>query len=196
MELDFRIDDTQHLSIVRGEDRTFKVRVLEKASVKPVSLSGATVAVRLACADGRVLERSSAGKAIESITGDSIALEDHGHVDGDVVQLTTTGTLPTGLYLATNYYVVESTKNALKLSATLGGSAITPTGGSGTHTIGGLGITLTSPAELGEVSVDLHDLATAVLQSGVMIDGSLSYKIGQVTRVIPLLRAFTIRDAT
>jgi hypothetical protein len=52
----------------------------------------------------------------------------------DVVQFTTTGTLPTGLALSTNYYVV-SVGATITVSATLGGSAISLSGGSGTHSI-------------------------------------------------------------
>lgn len=56
--------------------------------------------------------------------------------DGSIVRLTTTGTLPTGLSPATNYYVVNRTEDNLELSATLGGTPITLTGnGSGTHTV-------------------------------------------------------------
>lgn len=51
---------------------------------------------------------------------------------GDVVQFTTTGTLPTGLALSTNYYVV-SVGATIAVSAALGGTAISLSGGSGTH---------------------------------------------------------------
>ncbi len=52
----------------------------------------------------------------------------------DVVQFTTTGTLPTGLALSTNYYVV-SVGATITVSAALGGTAISLSGGSGTHSI-------------------------------------------------------------
>ena len=58
----------------------------------------------------------------------------HGLLDGTVIQVTTSGTLPTGLSLSTNYYVVNKTTNNFKLSLTSGGSAIAYTNdGSGTH---------------------------------------------------------------
>ena len=55
---------------------------------------------------------------------------------GQAVQLTTTGTLPTGLSLNTTYYVISVSTNTCQLSTTLGGSAVTFTNssGSGTHT--------------------------------------------------------------
>jgi hypothetical protein len=55
---------------------------------------------------------------------------------GQAVQLTTTGTLPTGLSTGTTYYVISTSTNTCQLSTTLGGSAVTFTNssGSGTHT--------------------------------------------------------------
>jgi len=55
---------------------------------------------------------------------------------GQAVQFTTTGTLPTGLSLNTNYYVISTSTNTCQFSTTLGGSAVTFTNssGSGTHT--------------------------------------------------------------
>lgn len=61
----------------------------------------------------------------------------HGLVPGQVIQFTTTGALPTGLSLATNYYVIAAglTSGAFEVSATNGGAAVnTSSAGSGTHT--------------------------------------------------------------
>jgi hypothetical protein len=56
--------------------------------------------------------------------------------NGSIVRLTTTGTLPTGLAAATNYFVVNRAKNTLELSDSPGGSPIALTGnGTGTHTV-------------------------------------------------------------
>ncbi len=56
--------------------------------------------------------------------------------NGDPVLLTTTGTLPAGLALATTYYIVSVSGSTFKLSATKGGAAvdITAASGGGTHT--------------------------------------------------------------
>jgi len=73
--------------------------------------------------------------AFTAAVTDIITSNSHGLVDGDLVQLTTTTTLPAGLSTATNYYVIEATTNTFKLSAILGGVTavnITDTG-SGTH---------------------------------------------------------------
>lgn len=64
-------------------------------------------------------------------------VNNHGLRNGDVVILTTTGALPTGLTAATTqYFVVNAAANTFQLSATLGGAAINTTGTqSGTHTL-------------------------------------------------------------
>ena len=62
---------------------------------------------------------------------------DNDFANEDVVYVTTTGTLPTGLAIETKYYVISATATTMKLSTTNGGSAvsITHSSGSGTHTI-------------------------------------------------------------
>ncbi len=71
-------------------------------------------------------------------TTDIITSSAHGLVNGNIVVLTTTTTLPAGLALATNYYVIEKTTNTFKLtiqSGTEGGPAVDVTDtGTGTHT--------------------------------------------------------------
>lgn len=62
----------------------------------------------------------------------------HGLIAGDVVSFETTGALPTGLAVGTNYYVIATglTTDNFRVSATLGGAAVVTTGSqSGTHTL-------------------------------------------------------------
>lgn len=66
------------------------------------------------------------------------SLTGHGLVEGDIVYLTTTGALPTGLAVNTIYYVISAglTANAFEVSATRGGAAINTSGTqSGVHTL-------------------------------------------------------------
>lgn len=52
----------------------------------------------------------------------------------DKIQLTTTGTLPTGLSTATTYYIVNGTSSQFEVSLTMGGGSESTSGaGSGTH---------------------------------------------------------------
>lgn len=62
----------------------------------------------------------------------------HGYVAGDRVHFTTTGALPTGLSLNTDYYVISAglTTNAFEVALTPGGAAVNTTGTqSGVHTV-------------------------------------------------------------
>jgi hypothetical protein len=69
-----------------------------------------------------------------TFAGDTATKVAHNLVLGAVIRYSTTGTLPTGLALHTDYYVVAiPTANTYKVSATKGGTAITTSGGSGTH---------------------------------------------------------------
>ena len=66
---------------------------------------------------------------------DIITSAGHGLSDNDIVQFTTTGTLPAGLSLNVSYYIINSATNTFKVSLTLGGSAVDITNtGTGIHT--------------------------------------------------------------
>lgn len=68
---------------------------------------------------------------------DEITVTAHPFLSNDRVQLTTTGTLPTGLSLATDYFVIVQDANTIQLSLTSGPGAavdITAAAGGGTHT--------------------------------------------------------------
>jgi hypothetical protein len=88
--------------------------------------------------------------ALTSISNASPAvctLVSHGLTADDSIIFTTTGTLPTGLSLATTYYVISAglTANAFEVAASLGGTAInTSSAGSGTHSF-----TKTTPVAVG-----------------------------------------------
>ncbi len=67
-------------------------------------------------------------------TSDIITASSHGLSDGNIIFVTTTGTLPAGLSVNTPYYVRDSTTNTFKVSTSAGGSAVDITStGSGVH---------------------------------------------------------------
>jgi len=73
--------------------------------------------------------------AFTAAVTDVITSTAHGLVNEDLVQFTTTTTLPAGLSLATDYYVRDATANTFKVSLTKGGVAVDITDtGTGTHT--------------------------------------------------------------
>lgn len=82
---------------------------------------------------------TSLGTATVTIASPAVvSLTAHGLIAGDSVQFTTTGALPTGISLSTDYYVIATglTANAFQFAATVGGTAINTTGSqSGTHTL-------------------------------------------------------------
>lgn len=86
----------------------------------------------------------------------NIAITAHGYKDGDVIRLTTTGTLPSAYALATDYYVIYVDADNIKLAASLtnayAGTAIT--GGitsspAATHTVTPTNFTLKSDDHAG-----------------------------------------------
>lgn len=76
-----------------------------------------------------------------TVAQDSITLTGHAFQTCDYVQLTTSGTLPAGLSLATDYYVIYVDANTIKLASTIENAAlgtpvtITAAAGGGTHTV-------------------------------------------------------------
>lgn len=79
------------------------------------------------------------GVTVTIATPGVFTLANHGFVAEQVVHLSTTGALPTGLAVDTPYYVIATglTTSAFQLSATLNGTAIATTGTqSGVHSVG------------------------------------------------------------
>lgn len=75
---------------------------------------------------------------ISNATPAVITLASHGLIANDTIQLTTSGTLPTGLLPLTTYYVLSAglTSSQFQVSLSQGGVAInTSSAGSGTHTL-------------------------------------------------------------
>lgn len=76
-----------------------------------------------------------------SVVNNTVTETDHGLYTGEIVTLTTSGTLPTGLSTGTNYYIIsvdeDTFKFATSLDNALAGTAvdITAASGGGTHTV-------------------------------------------------------------
>lgn len=65
---------------------------------------------------------------------DYITSTSHGLLNGDLIHVETTGTLPGGLVDGTDYYVINKTTSTFQVSLTSGGSAVNITSiGTGTH---------------------------------------------------------------
>ena len=85
--------------------------------------------------------QSTAGVASEiDLTDDEISIPAHGFYTGLKVRLTTTGTLPTGVTTATDYFVIKISDNAFQLANSLanaeaGTELDLSAEGSGVHTV-------------------------------------------------------------
>lgn len=195
------------LLIVAGEDRVWAARLTEKVNgVKvPFNLTGASV---LASFDhrtsGRKIILRSAAFTLSSADAatDRLTLADHGLVDGQEISFSsTTGGLPTGLALATPYYVRDSDRNSFKLAGSVGGAAIDlTTAGTGVHTIAGTdsggtyGLTVLGTAELGRLQHKLNDLQTSFLLVGESLSYRVSPTVSGATRKGDALKKLTVRQ--
>lgn len=81
-------------------------------------------------------ETTPSAEVVANATANTLTASHRRFQAGDKVRFTTTGTLPGGLSLATDYYLLTAVSGVHTLSASLGGSAIDLTNtGSGTHTM-------------------------------------------------------------
>lgn len=78
-----------------------------------------------------------------SVANNTIAETAHGYRTGDLIRLTTTGVLPAGLALLTDYYIIRVDANLIKLATSQFNAEwgiavdITAAAGGGTHTLTG-----------------------------------------------------------
>jgi len=109
---------------------------------------------------------------IESVdhATDTLTASAHGRSTGDgPVRLTTTGTLPTGLVLATDYWIIRSTADTWKLAASFQlAMAAAPTAvafssaGSGIHTLSDTASTTAAGAEILHTARGVRSLALSI----------------------------------
>jgi hypothetical protein len=136
---------------------------------------------------------------------DTIAETAHGLQTGDKVQLTTTGVLPAGLALLTDYYVIRVTANSFKLASSAYNAEwnipvdITAAAGGGTHTLTGmetegraLDVWLANPSiAISATNLDIRDLVFAT--DKVDVTGS-TVELGATT--LAALETITVLQGT
>lgn len=105
----------------------------------PVNLTGLTVKFKMFDnAAVEVIAETVTGVSIHpnyafTVSGNFLVSNSHGVKDGDEVEVTTVGTLPSGLSASTRYYAVNCESNRFQLSLTANGDPITlASAGSGT----------------------------------------------------------------
>lgn len=96
---------------------------------------------------------------------DTITINAHGYSTGLLGRLTTTGTLPAGLALSTDYFVIVVDGNSIKLATTyanaVAGTAvdITAAAGTGTHTFTPVALAASIKLQSSVDGVDWFDIA-------------------------------------
>lgn len=116
--------------------------------------------------------------AFTAATTNVITSATHGLSNGNMVVLTTTGTLPAGLSLATVYYVRDAATNTFKLALTPEGPEIDVTGtGTGTHTF--------TMHDIGK-SIFIQDFTHAILALSFVTTPTMTVKIqGSIEETCP-----------
>lgn len=121
--------------VAKPADTSFYVGLLTTGLTLTAASTASTVAAgEVAAANGyarQLFGRQIASMASNTITTTAI----HNLANGTIVNFITTGSIYTGLTVGTDYFVVNAGSTSLQVSATLGGSAIALSGGSGTHYI-------------------------------------------------------------
>ncbi len=167
--------NASYLCNVTGAGTGFSGNFLNFAATSSIDI------VRFALTGGdRIVDSKNAGTAVNiSIASPGvITLAAHGLSNGDLVQLNTTGSLPTGLVNCGIYYVTGKTTNDFRLSETPGGTNVNTSGAqSGIHSMGVNGISTCAQSIL----------QRAVLPGGADINGSF-YGSGAnfPTRTLPM----------
>ncbi len=139
---------------------------------------------------------SFTGQTTDTFTADhtteTFTATGHAFTDGMRVQLTTAGTLPEGLSLATDYYVITATTDTFQLSATKGGSAAAITSnGTGTHTANPV-IAKPDPVYR-DRAITFSDNAITAARQGDSTDTDLDADVSDVAR--PILFQLAVADA-
>lgn len=135
------VDTAISIQIESGVSTATQIKTAFDASVAALALASCAVSGTGSNAQTTASETPLAGGTAGEVnlTNEQLAVPSHGLTTGLKGQLTTTGTLPTGLSLATDYFVIAVDDNTIKLATSLdnanAGTAVNITGyGSGTHT--------------------------------------------------------------
>jgi len=126
-------------------DRTMKrndlsppLVIIARDAVGPADLESATALFRMTSVLTGVVKVNAAAQVAAGLvftaSGATLTSPDHGLNNDESVTVKTTGTLPAGLSLSKEYFIVNATENTLQLSLTKGGAAIvTTSAGTGMH---------------------------------------------------------------
>lgn len=188
--------------LIQGEDRTVLVSITEKTcdgecGQPPVGIDTATDfmmsfpgnvtpivlrSVKLAFLPAALVAASSL-----------IKLPAHGLAPGEVLRLTTSGTLPAPLALATDYYVGVVDADTITLALTSGGNPVVLTDvGVGTTTLEFTTIAFAGNAVLGVLRLTFTKAMLLAMRPFEKLTRDMSYLISGKTRKARFLNGFTL----
>jgi hypothetical protein len=127
--------------VIKRNDLSPALTLIARDAVGPVDLEGATAVFHMVNVFNGVAKIPAGVATIEAnidftASGVTLTANNHGLNNGESVTLKSTGTLPTGLSVQTEYFVVNAQTNTLQLAIVEDGTPITTTGaGTGTHTL-------------------------------------------------------------
>jgi autotransporter-associated beta strand protein len=154
--------------------------------------------------EGKVLTADFVDGDVNTGT-DRITATSHGLETGDRVYLTTTGTLPTGLSTATEYFVLNVDANTFELATTLANAIagtqvdITAAAGGGTHTVeaGGLEMKASSLTKTPTLTIPtLTDTSDLSKDLTFTLSGATTAKTMTISSSHTDDRTITLPDAT
>lgn len=198
MELKFKVNDADHVEIVQGEDRTLAIRIMD-SNYNPVDLTDADVTLHLPRANGNgSIKRSNVvmGFVADDVNleDDEITIEDHGLVDGDIIQIAGTG-LPGGTAALTDYEVVFIDQNTIQLMNVSTGAIINlASQGTGPFTVTFAPLALEPDPILGRCEIELDDAVTSALLVGEKQTMELEYTIDEITTIVQMKKALTVSE--
>lgn len=109
--------------------------VLNTTNITEADYSAYSAGTNYAAGDRAILVNPTSTVTISIASPGVITWAGHGLNNGAVVVFTTTGSLPTGITVGTEYYVVSRTAHTFKISSEVDGTPINTSGSqSGTHT--------------------------------------------------------------
>lgn len=187
------------IKATQGESKTVIFRLV-KSDYSPADLTTATqfelIVPREADGFGSLrmvqVKPTFLPAAINTTTG-YLTLPAHGFAPNEIITLTTSGVLPTGLALATNYYIQVIDVDTIAFSATQNGAVLIPTTqGSGTHTIEFSVLVVSGNPLLGAIAASFTAAILAAGRPGVKQCLTLKYLLGGVPKVRNIEALFTL----
>jgi len=161
---------------ILGDKAKFTLRLSKNIGGREIEVDRVVESIR--CSLGRTDARPTGGTFALKIVGagrtftadstlDTFTDFGHGLSNGDRVRLSSTDTLPAGLFGSTDYYVVSATANEFQLALTDGGAAVDFTSnGAGVHTLENITVDISFDHEATNAAQAFQDAVNGLADVG------------------------------